>query len=89
MIVLIRRLLGDVSNELSIKCRFGLYYLRASIKLVNSRRKKRPREKILEWYDKNGRHSLPWKNQPIYLTWISEIMLQQTQVKTVIPYFKK
>ena len=47
------------------------------------------REKILEWYDKNGRHSLPWKNQPIYLTWISEIMLQQTQVKTVIPYFKK
>ena len=47
------------------------------------------REKILEWYDKNGRHSLPWKNQSIYLIWISEIMLQQTQVKTVIPYFKK
>jgi len=47
------------------------------------------RDKILEWYDKNGRHSLPWKNQSIYLIWISEIMLQQTQVKTVIPYFKK
>ena len=47
------------------------------------------REKILEWYDKNGRHALPWKNQSIYLIWISEIMLQQTQVKTVIPYFKK
>ena len=46
------------------------------------------REKILQWYDKHGRHSLPWKNQSIYLTWISEIMLQQTQVKTVIPYFK-
>ena len=47
------------------------------------------RKKILEWYDKNGRHSLPWKNQSIYLIWISEIMLQQTQVKTVIPYFIK
>ena len=46
------------------------------------------REKILQWYDKDGRHTLPWKNQSIYLTWISEIMLQQTQVKTVIPYFE-
>ena len=47
------------------------------------------RKKILEWYDQHGRYSLPWKNQSIYLTWISEIMLQQTQVKTVIPFFKK
>ncbi len=46
------------------------------------------RKKILEWYDQHGRYSLPWKNQSIYLTWISEIMLQQTQVKTVIPFFK-
>ena len=46
------------------------------------------RKKILEWYDQHGRYSLPWKNQSIYLTWISEIMLQQTQVKTVIPFLK-
>ena len=58
MIVLIRRLLGDVSNELSIKCRFGLYYLRASIKLVYSRRKKRPREKILECANNLSHHIL-------------------------------
>ena len=42
---------------------------------------------ILDWYDCNGRNNLPWKNSSIYEIWISEIMLQQTQVKTVIPYF--
>ena len=49
--------------------------------------------KILNWYDNNKR-DLPWrypksKEQSHYYTLISEIMLQQTQVKTVIPYFKK
>ena len=38
MIVLIRRLLGDVSNELSINCRFGLFYLGPSIKDVHTPR---------------------------------------------------
>ena len=42
----------------------------------------------LKWYDKNKRN-LPWrKTRNPYKVWISEIMLQQTQVKTVIPYFK-
>jgi len=46
--------------------------------------------KIVNWYRKNGRHDLPWrKNISPYSIWISEIMLQQTQVKTVIPYFNK
>jgi len=49
--------------------------------------------KILYWYDNNKR-SLPWrkKNSQIkreYYTLVSEFMLQQTQVSTVIPYFKK
>ena len=49
--------------------------------------------KILNWYDNNKR-DLPWrhpksKEQSHYYTLISEFMLQQTQVKTVIPYFKK
>ena len=45
---------------------------------------------LLKWYDKNGRKDLPWqKNRNAYRVWISEIMLQQTQVKTVIPYFEK
>ena len=45
---------------------------------------------LLQWWHKNGRQDLPWQESPsIYKTWVSEIMLQQTQVVTVIPYFKK
>ncbi|WP_343152692.1 A/G-specific adenine glycosylase [Buchnera aphidicola] len=45
---------------------------------------------ILNWYHLNGRKNLPWqKKSTPYRIWISEIMLQQTKVKTVIPYFKK
>ncbi|QCI16199.1 A/G-specific adenine glycosylase [Buchnera aphidicola] len=45
---------------------------------------------VLNWYHNNGRKNLPWqKNKSLYIVWISEIMLQQTQVKSVIPYFKK
>ncbi|WP_186821881.1 A/G-specific adenine glycosylase [Buchnera aphidicola] len=44
---------------------------------------------ILNWYHIHGRKNLPWnKNKTLYKVWISEIMLQQTTVKTVIPYFK-
>ena len=50
-------------------------------------------KKILYWYDNNKR-SLPWRKksslkQKEYFTLVSEFMLQQTQVKTVIPYFNK
>ena len=49
-------------------------------------------KKIITWYD-NNRRSLPWRvsfNSPkkLYYRLLSEFMLQQTQVKTVIPYFK-
>lgn len=45
---------------------------------------------VLSWHDKFGRKTLPWqKNRDPYRIWLSEIMLQQTQVKTVIPYFEK
>ncbi len=44
---------------------------------------------ILEWYDRHGRKDLPWQqNRTAYRVWVSEIMLQQTQVKTVIPYYQ-
>jgi len=45
---------------------------------------------LLAWFDNNGRHDLPWQ-QDInpYRVWVSEIMLQQTQVKTVIPYYQR
>ena len=44
---------------------------------------------LLKWYDDSAR-SLPWRSQPTpYRVWISEIMLQQTQVATVVPYFER
>ncbi|WP_198243222.1 A/G-specific adenine glycosylase [methane-oxidizing endosymbiont of Gigantopelta aegis] len=45
---------------------------------------------IFDWFDRHGRKDLPWQH-PIsaYRVWISEIMLQQTQVATVIPYYQK
>jgi A/G-specific adenine glycosylase len=47
-------------------------------------------EILLAWFDKNGRHDLPWQHpRTPYRVWLSEIMLQQTQVATVIPYFEK
>lgn len=46
--------------------------------------------KVLRWYDHHGRKDLPWqKDINPYRVWVSEIMLQQTQVKTVIPYFQR
>jgi A/G-specific adenine glycosylase len=45
---------------------------------------------LLRWFDKYGRVDLPWQcDQTPYRVWISEIMLQQTQVNTVIPYYQR
>lgn len=45
---------------------------------------------VLGWYDRFGRKDLPWqKSITPYRVWLSEIMLQQTQVTTVIPYFHR
>lgn len=45
---------------------------------------------VLDWYDKYGRKSLPWQQEKTpYKVWLSEVMLQQTQVATVIPYFER
>ena len=47
-------------------------------------------QKLLAWYANHGRHDLPWQqNRSLYRVWVSEIMLQQTQVATVIPYFER
>jgi A/G-specific adenine glycosylase len=46
--------------------------------------------RLLEWWDQHGRKNLPWQHpRTPYRVWISEIMLQQTQVATVIPYFER
>lgn len=47
-------------------------------------------ERLLAWYDDHGRHNLPWQRDATpYHVWLSEIMLQQTQVATVIPYYER
>ena len=45
-------------------------------------------EQLVAWQKVSGRHDLPWQNtRDAYRIWLSEIMLQQTQVSTVIPYY--
>ena len=52
--------------------------------------KKRFSDTVVAWQKKHGRHHLPWQNtQDPYAVWLSEIMLQQTQVVTVCAYFAR
>jgi A/G-specific adenine glycosylase len=46
--------------------------------------------RLLAWFDNHGRHDLPWQHpRSAYRVWISETMLQQTQVAVVVPYFQR
>ncbi|WP_435979336.1 A/G-specific adenine glycosylase [Psychrobacter sp. DM4] len=50
--------------------------------------------RLLNWFETDGRHDLPWQQHQTdtpnpYIVWLSEVMLQQTQVKTVLPYFAR
>ena len=46
--------------------------------------------RLLDWFDQHGRKHLPWQQDiTAYRVWVSEIMLQQTQVATVIPYYER
>lgn len=44
-------------------------------------------QRIVAWQREHGRNHLPWLNQSAYHVWLSEVMLQQTQVATVLPYY--
>lgn len=46
-------------------------------------------EQLIQWQRLHGRHDLPWQQTDPYLIWISEIMLQQTQVATVLNYYPR
>jgi A/G-specific adenine glycosylase len=47
-------------------------------------------EALLQWFEVHGRHHLPWQESPTpYRVWVSEVMLQQTQVAAVIPYYER
>ena len=46
--------------------------------------------RLLDWFAVHGRRDLPWQVRPTpYRVWVSEIMLQQTRVTTVIPYYQR
>ncbi len=45
--------------------------------------------RLIVWQRAHGRHDLPWQGADAYRVWLSEIMLQQTQVATVIPYYQR
>src|ERR1700738_3931483 len=45
---------------------------------------------LLKWFEVHGRKNLPWQQNPTpYRAWVSEVMLQQTQVAAVIPYYER
>jgi len=46
-------------------------------------------QKLIDWQRRHGRNDLPWQMRDAYAVWVSEIMLQQTQVETVIPYYQR
>ena len=45
--------------------------------------------RLIAWQRQHGRHDLPWQSANAYRVWLSEVMLQQTQVATVIPYYQR
>lgn len=46
--------------------------------------------RLIRWHQRHGRHDLPWQGtRDPYRIWLSEVMLQQTQVETVIPYYRR
>ena len=45
--------------------------------------------RLIRWQRTHGRHDLPWQGADAYRIWLSEVMLQQTQVATVIPYYRR
>jgi A/G-specific adenine glycosylase len=58
--------------------------------VINPENAKRLAGRLLAWFDAHGRKSLPWQQDPTpYRVWVSEVMLQQTQVATVIPYYER
>lgn len=47
-------------------------------------------QRLLDWFAVHGRHTLPWQINPTpFRVWVSEVMLQQTQVATVMPYYER
>ena len=62
----------------------------ASERLSQTVGRERFAQRVIAWQEMHGRHDLPWqRRRDPYAVWVSEIMLQQTQVATVIPYYQR
>ena len=58
-------------------------------RIMDERAAKATGRRLVRWYGENAR-DLPWRRNPTpYRVWVSEVMLQQTAVSTVIPYFQR
>src|SRR5580698_7886443 len=58
--------------------------------VINPEKAKLLPARLIEWHEQRGRHDLPWQlDRTPYRVWVSEVMLQQTQVVTVIPYYER
>jgi len=88
------RVSGDGRSALlSVDVEAAVEEALAAGRVLNKRRDMTPAELLLAWYDEE-RRVLPWRYEPgakadPYRVWLSEIMLQQTTVKAVIPYFTR
>lgn len=68
----------------------GNALVKAPIKALTAKQRLAFAQTVLDWFEVSGRKDLPWQQNPTpYRVWVSEIMLQQTQVATVIPYFER
>lgn len=57
---------------------------------LNKQQREQFAKVVLAWFDEHGRKHLPWQQNPTpYRVWVSEIMLQQTQVATATPYYER
>ena len=81
----------EITNCGSEKCPYN--GARIIIKIMDY--KPFPFHNLLDWYEKNGRHTLPWRQyfhlsirELTYHVWLSEILLQQTQASRVIPFYE-
>jgi A/G-specific adenine glycosylase len=67
-----------------------LIYDKNTIKMNKKNSAHTFQQRLLNWFDQHGRTHFPWQqDKNPYRVWVSEIMLQQTQVNTVIPYFQR
>jgi A/G-specific adenine glycosylase len=92
----VRQVLSQLILEAPASSRWRLArageLIRANTKrtLTDGQALSRLRRALLRWAAKRGRHDLPWRqSRDAYRVWISEIMLQQTTVVAVIPYFER